>query len=123
MSCSTNICLSGTGVYDDTYTIDGLYFGLDYYTGSTNGYYIFYSTTENRWCLAANLGDPCILFGPNPTSSSCPDFYPSILSDGVCPPTPPPPVPCDIDFNAEFDCDVPPTPTPTPTSTITPTQL
>ena len=121
MSCSTNICLSGTGVYDDTYTIDGLYFGLDYYTGSTNGYYIFYSTTENRWCLAANLGDPCILFGPNPTSSSCPDFYPSILSDGVCPPTPPPPVPCDIDFNAEFDCDVPPTPTPTPTSTITPT--
>jgi hypothetical protein len=61
------------------------------------------------------------LFGPNPTSSSCPDFYPSILSDGDCPPTPTPPVVCDIDFNAEFDCDVPPTPTPTPTSTLTPT--
>jgi hypothetical protein len=121
MSCSTDICISNTGVYDDTYTIDGLYFGLDYYTGATSGYYIFYSTTESRWCLAANLGDPCILFGPNPTSSTCPDFYPSILSDGPCPPTPSPPVPCDIDFNAEFDCDVPPTPTPTPTSTITPT--
>jgi len=121
MSCSTNICISGTVLYDDTYTIDGLYFGLDYYTGSTNGYYIFYSTTENRWCLAANLGDPCILFGPNPTSSSCPDFYANILSDGICPPPPPPPVACDIDFDAVFDCDVPPTPTPTPTSTITPT--
>ena len=121
MSCSTDICISNTGIYDDTYTIDGQYYSLDYYTGATNGYYVFYSITENRWCLAANLGDPCLLFGPTPTSSSCPDFYPSILSNGPCPPTPPTTPPCDIDFNAEFDCDVPPTPTPTPTSTITPT--
>lgn len=121
MSCSTDICISGTGIYDDTYTIDGLYNSLDYYTGATNGYYIFYSTTESRWCLASNLGDPCILFGPTPTSSTCPDFYPSILSEGPCPTPPTPPEPCDIDFNAEFDCDVPPTPTPTPTKTVTPT--
>jgi hypothetical protein len=121
MSCSTDICISNTGIYDDTYTIDGQYYSLDYYTGATNGYYVFYSITENRWCLAANLGDPCLLFGPTPTSSICPDFYPSILSNGPCPPTPPTTPPCDIDFNAEFDCDVPPTPTPTPTSTITPT--
>jgi hypothetical protein len=121
MSCSTDICISNTGVYDDTYSIDGLFNSLDYYTGSTSGYYIFYSITESRWCLAANLGDPCILFGPTPTSSTCPDFYPSILSDGSCPTPPTPPEPCDIDFNAEFDCDVPVSPTPTPTSTLTPT--
>lgn len=121
MSCSVNICISNTGTYDDQYSVDGLYNSLDYYTGATNGYYIFYSSTENRWCLAANLGDPCLLFGPSPTSSSCPDFYSSILSEGDCPPTPPTPTPCNIDFNAEFDCDVPPTPTPTPTSTLTPT--
>jgi len=126
MSCSIDICISNTGVYDDTYTIDGLYNSLDYYTGATNGYYIFYSTTESRWCLAANLGDPCILFGPTNSVNICPDFYSGIIVDGLCPtPTPTPTLPCVIDFDAIFDCDVfvtpTPTPTPTPTSTLTPT--
>ena len=126
MSCSIDICISNTGVYDDTYTIDGLYNSLDYYTGATNGYYIFYSTTESRWCLAANLGDPCILFGPTNSVNICPDFYSGIIVDGLCPtPTPTPTLACVIDFDAIFDCDVfvtpTPTPTSTPTSTLTPT--
>ena len=129
MSCSTDICIINSGIYNDTYTIDGQYYGLDYYTGETNGYYIFYSTGETRWCLAVNLGDPCILFGPTSPFSPCPDFYSGIMVNGLCPtPTPTATLSCVIDFDAIFDCDVPPTPTqtasstPTPTPTLTPTQ-
>lgn len=122
MSCSTDICIINSGVYNDSYSINGLYYGLDYYLGSTSSYYIFYSTTELRWCLAANLGDPCILFGPTSPYSPCPDFYSGILVEGVCPtPTPTPTSACVIDFDAVFDCQVPPTPSVTPTSTLTPT--
>ena len=126
MPCSSNYCISGTSlVYDDTYGIaPGAYIGYNYFTGSTNGYTIFYSGTEDRWCVAPNLGDPCELFGPSPITDTCPDLYSEFFNSGVCVITPVPTSPClAFDFDAVFDCAVPPTPTPTVTvtPTITPT--
>jgi len=122
MSCSTDICIVNSGLYNDNYTISGQYYSIDFYENPSSSYYIFYSQTELRWCLAANLGDPCILFGPTSPFDPCPDFYSGILVNGICPtPTPTPTLPCVIDFDAIFDCQVDPTPTPTPTNTVTPT--
>ena len=125
MPCSSNYCISGTSlVYDDTYGISGTYSGYDYFTGSTNGYFIFYSGTEDRWCVAPNLGDPCELFGPSPITDACPDLYSEFFNSGICVITPVPTSPClAFDFDAVFDCAIPPTPTPTVTvtPTITPT--
>jgi hypothetical protein len=110
-------------VYDDTYGIaPGTYIGYNYFTGSTNGYTIFYSGTEDRWCVAPNLGDPCELFGPSPITDTCPDLYSEFFNSGVCVITPVPTSPClAFDFDAVFDCLVPESPTPTPTNTPTPT--
>lgn len=122
MGCSTNICVVNSGIYNNNYTFSGQYGGIDYYENSISSYYIFYSQTELRWCLAANLGDPCILFGPTNSVDPCPDFYSGIIVNGLCPtPTPTPTLACNIDFDAMFDCDVFVTPTPTPTKTPTKT--
>ena len=122
MSCSTDICVVNSGIYNDNYTFSGQYGGIDYFENSISSYYIFYSQTELRWCLAANIGDPCILFGPTNSVDPCPDFYSGIIVNGLCPtPTPTPTLACNIDFDAMFDCDVFVTPTPTPTKTPTKT--
>ena len=126
MPCSSNYCISGTSlVYDDTYGIaPGTYSGYDYFTGLTNGYFIFYSGTEDRWCVAPNLGDPCELFGPNPITDTCPDLYDEFFNSGSCVTTSTTTSPCiGFDFDAVFDCAIPPTPTPsvTVTPTVTPT--
>ncbi len=126
MPCSSNYCISGTSlVYDDTYGIaPGTYIGYNYFTGSTNGYTIYYSGVEDRWCVAPNLGDPCELFGPSPITDACPDLYSEFFNSGICVITPVPTSPCiGFDFDAVFDCAIPPTPTPTVTvtPTITPT--
>ena len=55
MSCSVNICISNTGTYDDQYSIDGLYNSLDYYTGATNGYYIFSQKWLNYHLKKSNI--------------------------------------------------------------------
>jgi hypothetical protein len=125
MSCSSDYCISGTSlVYDDTYGIaPGTYIGYNYFTGSTNGYVIFYSGTEDRWCVAPNLGDPCELFGPSPITDTCPDLYDEFFNSGICVTTTTTSPCVGFDFDAVFDCAIPPTPTPsvTVTPTITPT--
>lgn len=126
MPCSSSYCISGTSlVYDDTYGIaPGTYIGYNYFTGSTNGYTIYYSGVEDRWCVAPNLGDPCELFGPSPITDTCPDLYDEFFNSGSCVTTSTTTSPCiGFDFDAVFDCAVPPTPTPsaTVTPTVTPT--
>jgi len=124
MPCSSDYCISGTSlVYDDTYGISGTYSGYDYFTGSTNGYVIFYSGTEDRWCVAPNLGDPCELFGPSPITDTCPDLYDEFFNSGICVTTTTTSPCVGFDFDAVFDCAIPPTPTTsvTVTPTITPT--
>jgi len=121
MPCSSVYCISGTGTYDDNYGIGPvLYNGYDYFTGST--YVIYYSLTDDCWCLSTTLGGTCLLFGKSPCLSSCPDLCADFFSSGPClPPTPTPTPVCNIDFDAIFDCAVTPTPTVTPTNTPTPT--
>lgn len=119
-------CVStGNFLYDDTYYSAGTYNDQSYWTGGTNGWYIFLSESENCWCLSSELGDPCVLFGPTPCNNDCPDLCDGFFSPGVCPvPTPTPTSYCQtISFDAIFECDLPitPTPTPTPTKTLTPT--
>jgi hypothetical protein len=123
MPCSSDYCISGTSlIYDDIYSVAGVYDSYDYFTGSTNGYYIFYSSGETRWCVAPNLGDPCELFGPSPITDTCPDLYPGIFNVGICVTTSTTTSAClDFDFEAVFDCSISPTPTVTPTITPTPT--
>lgn len=126
MPCSSSYCISGTSlVYDDTYSIaPGTYIGYNYFTGSTNGYTIYYSGVEDRWCVAPNLGDPCELFGPSPITDTCPDLYDEFFNPGSCVTTSTTTSPCiGFDFDAVFDCAIPPTPTPsvTVTPTVTPT--
>jgi len=113
-------CIYNTGTYDGNYNTGGTYNSRTYYTGNTG--YIFYSSGETRWCLASNLGDPCVQFGPFDSSSLTPDFDDTVMYSGICITTTTTTNPCvDFDFNAIFDCLVPNTPTPTPTSSVTPT--
>jgi hypothetical protein len=118
-----NYCIINTGTYDGTYDLTGiLYDGYNYYSGLTG--YIFYSIAESRWCLASNLGDPCVQFGTYGSTSTYPDFDDTVGYQGICITTTTTTNPCvDFDFNAIFDCFVPPSPslTPTPTTTPTPT--
>lgn len=119
-------CISNTGnnSINDNYVIQGApYNSNSLYLGSTNGYYIYFST-RGYWCLSADfeVGE-CLLSGKKPCFSECPDFCDDYFSLGECPPPTPEPVgPCDLfDFDAIFDCEVPITPTPTPTNTPTQT--
>ena len=127
MPCpSTIYCISNTGVplYNDSYE-DTLtnYNGVQYYTGQTNGLFIYYSSGDTQWCLSDTLGGTCFLSGKSPCSTTCPDLCDELFTTGSCPtPTPTPTNNCSVlDFEALFDCDLPPTPSVTPTSTVTPT--
>jgi len=127
MPCPSSIyCISNTGVplYNDSYE-DTLtnYNGVQYYTGQTNGLFIYYSSGDTQWCLSDTLGGTCYLSGKSPCSTTCPDLCDELFTTGSCPtPTPTPTNNCSsLDFSALFDCDLPPTPSVTPTSTVTPT--
>lgn len=117
---SNDICIYNTITYDGTYVLSGTYESYDSYTGLSG--YIFYSTTENRWCLASNLGDPCVQFGAFNSESTYPDFDDTVMYPGICVTTTTTTDPCStLDIDAVFDCYIPPTPSITPTNTTTPT--
>jgi len=128
MSCLiTEYCLSNTGnpTYDNNYSSGGTYDSNSYYTGETNGLFIYYSTGSTQWFLSSSLGGSCLLSGKSPCYDECPDLSTFYCSSGICPtPTPTPSVGCGVlDFTSLFDCDIEltATPTPTPSSTPTPT--
>ena len=117
-------CISTGGlIYDDTYISGGTWNGELFWTGSTNGFYIYFSSTDNRWCLSTSLDGDCYLFGPSPCNTDCPDLCDDFFTNGSCPtPTPTPTQYCQpISFEAAFDCELPLTPTATITGTPTPT--
>lgn len=124
-TCSQFYCIENTDTYDDEYVSSGFYNGYLYYTGQTNNYYIYFSITQDRWCLSSSLGGSCQLFGSTPCITTCPDLCDSLFSSGYCPTTTTTTSNfCDIDFIDLFTCNIPisPTPTGTPTPTPTPTQ-
>lgn len=113
-------CIINTENYNGTYVQSGTYGSYAYYSGSSG--YIFYSTTETRWCLSSFLGDPCDQFGPYGSTSITPDLDDTVMYEGECVTTTTTTNPCvDFDFTALFDCLVPVSPSPTPTNTPTPT--
>ena len=126
MSCNPTYCVN-TGVYpyDGEYNFAGTFNSEDYFTGGS--YFIYYSTTENKWCLSDSLGGSCYQFGPLNSGSNCPDLDEGFFSVGSCPITTTTTTsPCDVfDFEALFDCIIPPTTTTTttvpPTTTTTTT--
>ena len=118
-----NYCVNDTGLgYDDYFKYGGIHNSEPYWSGETNGYVIYY-TTGGTWCLSTILDGTCLLEGPDPCNSVCPDLCDTYVFSGACPtPTPAPTVNCSVlDFNAIFDCEVTPTPSITPTITTTPT--
>ena len=126
MPCSSTYCLSNTGypTFDDVYFSAGTHNSELYWTGQTNGLFIYYNTGSTQWCLSTVLDGTCLLSGQSPCFNPCPDLDDVYFSSGVCPtPTPTPTEYCSsLNFSAIFDCDVEtPTPTPTPTSTPTST--
>jgi hypothetical protein len=127
MPCSSIYCLSNTGyqTFDDIYFSAGTHNSVLYWTGQTNGLFIYYNTGSTQWCLSTALDGTCDLSGQSPCFNPCPDLDDVYFSSGACPtPTPSPTQNCSsLNFSAIFDCDFPatPTPTPTPTTTSTPT--
>jgi hypothetical protein len=120
-TCTQFYCINNTGIYDDEYSTAGFYGGYLYYTGQ-NGYYIYFSVGQDRWCLSSSLGGSCDLFGSTPCNSSCPDLCDSFFTSGYCSTTTTTTSSfCDIDFVDLFTCNIPVTPTPTGTATPTPT--
>lgn len=118
-----NYCVNDTGLgYDDYFKYAGTHNSEPYWSGETGSYVIFYST-GGTWCLSTVLDGICLLEGPYPCNSVCPDLCDDYVFSGACPtPTPSPTTNCSVlDFTAIFDCDYIPTPTPTPTSSVTPT--
>lgn len=118
-----NYCVNDTGLgYDDYFKYGGVHNSEPYWSGETNGYVIYY-TTGGTWCLSSVLDGTCLLEGPKPCNSVCPDLCDTYVFSGACPtPTPSPTTNCStLDFTAIFDCDYIPTPTPTPTISVTPT--
>ena len=61
-------CISNTGdnYINDYYVDNGLYDGSTYWSGQTNGYFIYYSTGQTQWCLSSSLGGSCLLSGQQP---------------------------------------------------------
>lgn len=123
--CSEFICeetrividTGGLTPYDGIYVMQGSqgYNNYSFFVSENSPFRDIYYD-ETKWCLADNLGGPCLLSGNEPCNGVCPDFCD--IEDYVCTTTTP--NPCDIvDFDAIFDCD--PTPTVTPTPSITPT--
>jgi hypothetical protein len=118
-----NYCINDTGLgYDDNYKYGGIHNSQPYWSGETNGYVIYF-TTGGTWCMSSVLDGTCLLEGPYPCNSTCPDLCDEYVFSGACPtPTPTPTVNCSVlDFAAVFDCEYVPTPTPSPTITTTPT--
>ena len=121
--CSPIFCITDTGLgYDDTFVSAGTYNGESYWSGITNGDFIYF-TTGGTWCLSTTLDGTCLLEGPYPCTSTCPDLCDTYVFSGNCPtPTPTPTLNCSVlDFTAIFDCEVTPTPSVTPTISVTPT--
>ena len=117
-------CIINTGTYDGNYDIEGVHNGHFYYTGTTG--VIFFSITENRWCLSSVLDDPCVQFGPYLSTATTPDLDDTVMYSGICVTTTTTTDVCaSFDFDAIFDCYIPPTPSitssPTATPTLTPT--
>jgi hypothetical protein len=111
-------------LYNGTYTVSGsgVYNGRRVYEGDVLGI-IYYDSTTQQWCLSDSIGGSCLFGGPTPSTSSCPDLWNVVFTNGICNTTTSTTSPCDIfDFVAYFDCDVPNTPSPTPTNSPTPTQ-
>lgn len=124
MAADENYCIfNTTQSYDGEYDLSLTYNGYNYFTGLTNGYFIYYSLTEDSWCLSSSLGGSCDQFGPSGVGSTFPDLDSGFFISGVCPTTTTTTTSaCDsFDFNAIFNCLVSSTPTPTPTNTPTPT--
>lgn len=122
--CNINYCIFNSNQpYDGDYNVSLTYNGYDYFTGTTNGYFIYYSLTDDSWCLSSSLGGSCDQFGPSGIGSVCPDLDTGFFVGGSCPTTTTTTTSaCDsFDFVAIFDCLVSPTPTPTPTISTTPT--
>ena len=118
-----NYCVSNTSLgYDDYFKYAGVHNSEPYWVGENTGYFIFY-TLGGTWCLSTVLDGPCLLEGPYPCNSTCPDLCDTYVFSGACPtPTPTPTVNCStLDFSAVFDCEVTPTPSVTPTISVTPT--
>ena len=111
--------------YNGTYYNYGEFNGkaMFYAPDSVTPSYIYYNSSQTRWCLSETSGGTCVLFGPTGSSSLCPDLD-DTLFDTVCPTPTPTASDCyGFDFTATFDCTVTSgsTPTPTPTATVTPT--
>ena len=129
MSCPTEYCINNTSYssYNDNFSSNGDYDGYPSWSGTSNGYFIYFKTGTTQWCLSNTLGGDCLLSGKSPCTTECPDLFGEYLSTGTCPtPTPTPTNNCSVlDFNSFFDCSpqefITPTPTPTTTSTPTPT--
>ena len=124
--CDDDFCLVTydpvLDLYNGTYSVSGssLYNNRYVFSGDVTGV-IFYNSTTLQWCLSDTIGGSCLLGGPSPSTSSCPDLWSVIFTNGVCNTTTSTTSPCDVfDFEAYFDCDVPVTPSPTPTNTPTP---
>jgi hypothetical protein len=124
--CDDDFCLvtydPTLDLYNGTYSVSGssLYNNRYVFSGDVTGV-IYYNSTTLQWCLSDTVGGSCLLGGPSPSTSSCPDLWSVIFTNGVCNTTTSTTSPCDVfDFDAYFDCDVPVTPSPTPTNTPTP---
>jgi hypothetical protein len=89
--------------YDGTYYSAGTHSGFLYFTGGTQPGYIFFNGLS--WCLSDTLGGDCLLSGPIPYTTNCPDFNDSLFYSGVCVTTTTTTDPCyTFDFDAYFDC-------------------
>jgi hypothetical protein len=124
--CDDDFCLvtydPTLDLYNGTYSVSGssLYNNRYVFSGDVTGV-IYYNSITLQWCLSDTIGGSCLLGGPSPSTSSCPDLWSVIFTNGVCNTTTSTTSPCDVfDFDAYFDCDVPVTPSPTPTNTPTP---
>lgn len=106
--CSEEYCLdtglSEFSTYDGTYYSAGTYNGFLYFTGGTEPGYIFFNNIS--WCLSNTLGGSCLLTGPIPYTTNCPDFNDTFFYSGICVTTTTTTDPCyTFDFEAYFDCD------------------
>ncbi len=124
--CNDTFCLvtyePSLEIYNGNYVPSGILNGRTVFSGPSAK--IYYNTTsEPQWCLSA-VTDNCILAGPYPSESICPDLWDEYFTNGTCVTTTTTTDPCAVfDFVAYFDCEVPPTPsiTPTNTPTVSPT--
>ena len=120
---SADYCIYNTVTYDGNYLFTGTYNGYSYYSNLSSSIgVIFYSPTEDRWCLASSLGDPCVQFGAYNSETTSPDLDDTVMYLGVCITTTTTTNPCNtLDIDAIFDCYIPPTPSVSPTPSVTPT--